>query len=184
MQAGPGVTAAEQEIYRVGASARARGMKDGEVAAATAYETALMQWVKDGTGRDALIATAKASSDARWASLVELVDDRLPKVSSARSKRFWYFDPAPELAKVRVPILALYGDRDGFVPVGRSREVLKKAFAESNNRDSEIITLPGAIHGMWQAEKDSFAEVAYSHGFHAGYWPAIDRWLTKQGLSR
>lgn len=184
MQSGPGVTAAEQEIYRVGASARALGLKPAEVAAAVAYETALMQWVKDGSGRSTLIASAKASANSRWASLVELVDDSLPPVSSARSKRFWYLDPAPDLAKVRVPILALYGDRDGFVPVERSRTVLKIAFAQSKNPHAQIVTLPGAIHGMWRAERDSFRMVAYSNGFHPDYWPTIDRWLQQQRLSR
>lgn len=48
MQSGPGVTAAEQEIYRIGASARAMGLAPVEIAAATAYETMLMRWVEDG----------------------------------------------------------------------------------------------------------------------------------------
>ena len=182
MQSGPGVTASEQEIYRVGASARAMGLSEADVAAATAYETALMKWVKDGSGRADLLASAKASVNAPWASLVELVDDSLPATSSERSKLFWYLDPASALAQVRVPILALYGDRDGFVPVERSREVLKLAFAKSHNRDAQIVTLPGAIHGMWQADKDSFAAVANSNGFHPTYWPTIDRWLRKEGL--
>lgn len=184
MQSGPGVTAAEQEIYRVGASARAMGLTEKEVAAATAYESALMGWVKDGSGRADLLASAKANANAPWASLVELVDASLPATSSERSKLFWYLDPASALAQVRVPILALYGDRDGFVPVERSREVLKRAFAQSRNPDAEIVTLPGAIHGMWQADKDSFAAVSNSNGFHPAYWPTIDRWLQREGLSR
>jgi dienelactone hydrolase len=181
-QSGPAVSAAEQEIYRVENNARDAGLTDAEVQAAVHYERLLMNWVKTGEGRDEIVAISKTSAAERWARFVELRDS-LPDHPSLRSLKFWHLDPAPELAKVRVPILAIYGSRDSFVPVEKSVSILRQALAKAGNQQATIAILPDAAHGMWATKRDTYRELTTSPGFHKDYWPTLLTWLRKQNLA-
>ena len=182
-QSGPSVTAAEQEIYRVETSARNEGLSPDEVAQATDYERRLMHWVKTGEGREWLEDAARTQRNTRWAHLVEF-HERLPDLPSRRSQTFWYFDPLPSYAKVKVPMLAIFGDRDAFVPVERSVALLRKALAQAGNRDHQITILDHAAHGLWATDLDSSHKAATTAGFHADYFPTLARWLEAHGLTK
>jgi pimeloyl-ACP methyl ester carboxylesterase len=177
-QSAPGVSPARQEIFRVGQSARAAGLDEAEIVAAVDYETRLMEWVRSGNGRDQIHALAKANANARWARFVELRED-LPETPSARSKTFWTFDPKPDLARVRVPILLIHGDRDAYVPVEESRAILREVLADTR---AEFHLLPRAAHGLWLGETDSSRDAMRSPGFHPDYWPTLLGWLQRQRL--
>lgn len=183
-QSGPTVTAAEQEIFRVEHSARAEGLSEDDVAAAIDYQRRLMSFVKTGEHREWLLQAAKGpQSKSRWAHLVEFQDE-LPQQVSQRSKTFWYFDPLPELAKVKAPMLSIYGDRDSFVPVQRSVQLLRQVTQQSGNERVQITVLPRAAHGLWEGDADGANGAARTRGFHPDYFPTLDRWLREQGLSR
>lgn len=49
-------------------------------------------------------------------------------------------------ARVRCPVLAIWGERDRFVPPGRSAAVLTECIARAQNEDVTIVTIPGASH--------------------------------------
>lgn len=181
-QSGPSVTAAEQEIYRVENNARNEGLSADEVAEAVDYERRLMHWAKTGEGREWLEAAARSKTDTRWAHLVEF-HEKLPELPSKRVQTFWYFDPLPAYAQVKVPMLAVFGDRDAFVPVERSVALLRQALAEAGNRDHQITILDHAAHGLWATDLDSGHKAALSPGFHADYFPTLVRWLKARGLS-
>lgn len=182
-QSGPSVTAAEQEIYRVETSARNEGLSPAEVAEAGDYERRLMHWVKTGGGREWLEQAARGpQSKSRWAHLVEF-HEKLPELPSSRAQSFWYFDPMPDYARVRVPMLAVFGDRDAFVPVAKSAQLLEQALQQAGNRDYEIRVLPRAAHGLWETELENGQHAARTRGFHPEYFPTLTRWLQRQGLS-
>lgn len=181
-QSGPSVTAAEQEIYRVETSARNEGLGADEVADAADYERRLMAWVKTGEGREWLEAAARSKQDTRWAHLVEF-HAKLPELPSKRSQTFWYFDPLPAYAQVKVPMLAVFGDRDAFVPVERSVALLRQALAQAGNKDHQIVILDHAAHGLWATDLDSGHKAATTTGFHADYFPTLVRWLKAHGLT-
>ncbi len=181
-QSGPSVTAAEQEIYRVETSAHNEGLSAADVAEAADYERRLMHWVKSGEGREWLQAAARTKTDARWAHLVEF-HEKLPDLPSRRAQTFWYFDPLPSYAQVKVPMLAVFGDRDAFVPVERSVTLLRQALAQAGNRDHQITILDHAAHGLWATDLDSGHKAATTTGFHADYFPTLVRWMKAQGLT-
>ena len=181
-QSGPSVTAAEQEIYRVETSARNEGLSAEEVAEAATYERRLMHWVKTGEGRAWLEDAARTQADTRWAHLVEL-HEKLPDLPSRRAQNFWYFDPLPSYARVTVPMLAVFGDRDAFVPVEKSVALLRQALAQAGNRDHQITLLANAAHGLWATDLDSANKAATTTGFHADYFPTLARWMKAHGLT-
>ncbi|GAB3380003.1 alpha/beta hydrolase family protein [Lysobacter fragariae] len=178
-QSASGVAPAKQELFRVEHNARDAGLDVDEVNAAIDYERRLMDWVRTGAGRDDIHALAKANASARWARFVELRDD-LPAKPSARSQSFWWFDPVPDLTKVRVPTLVIHGDRDGYVPVDASLPILRQALAGT---DAHFVLLPRAVHGLWVGDRDSSNEAMRSPGFHPDYWPQLLGWLRKQSLA-
>lgn len=179
-QSASGVSPALQEMFRVEHNARDAGLSEAEVVAALDYERRLMEWVRSGAGRDEIHALTKANQNARWARFVEL-NDNLPDKPSARSQSFWWFDPAPELAQVRVPVLVIHGDRDGYVPVEASLPILRRALAGT---EAEFHLLPRAAHGLWVGEADSGREAVRSPGFHPDYWPLLRRWLQAHALGQ
>jgi len=56
------------------------------------------------------------------------------------------FDPAPILAKVRCPVLLLYGEEDEWTPVEESIAAWKQAVAKSGNSDVTVVRLAGTDH--------------------------------------
>lgn len=80
----------------------------------------------------------------------------------------WYgggYDPTPEdVAKVNVPVLAIYGERDGAIPVSQVRKI--EQMYKAAGKDIEVHIYPNAghafnnpDHGMYVAEaaKDAWA---------------------------
>ncbi len=61
-------------------------------------------------------------------------------------KHFIDFDPAAVLAKVRSPVLALFGELDLQVPAEINIPPLKAALRSAGNSDFTVKTLPGANH--------------------------------------
>lgn len=179
-QSASGVSPALQEIFRVEHNARDAGLSEQEVAEAVDYEKRLMNWVRSGEGREEIHALSKKNANARWAKFVEL-NEQLPDQPSARSQSFWWFDPAPELAKLRVQVLVIHGDRDGYVPVQASVPILQRAFDKTQ---ADFHLLPRMAHGLWVGDADAGREAMRSPGLHPDYWPLLGRWLRQRGLGR
>src|SRR5262249_54683246 len=71
---------------------------------------------------------------------------------------FLDYDPAPALARLRCPVLALFGSRDLQVPPEANRIAMKEALAASGSRDVEIDDLDGLNHLCQHATTGSPAE--------------------------
>jgi dienelactone hydrolase len=63
---------------------------------------------------------------------------------------FWSLrhDPIAVLARVRAPILAVYGDRDHVIPVEKSVANLRMALGRGSSSRGVVRTFPGADHSM------------------------------------
>jgi len=68
------------------------------------------------------------------------------------------YDPRPTLAKVRCPILALNGSKDGQVPPAQNLPAIRKATAA--NRDVTIVELPELNHLFQTARTGAVGEYA------------------------
>ncbi|MFA5074523.1 MAG: DUF5829 family protein [Candidatus Babeliales bacterium] len=56
------------------------------------------------------------------------------------------FDPRPSLKKIKIPILALFGERDLLVTIKQNLLPFKKALEESGNTDYTILQMPELNH--------------------------------------
>lgn len=60
-------------------------------------------------------------------------------------RTFLVLDPVPYLSKLRVPVLALSGERDLQVPRDNV-PLLERAFQRGGNRDAKVVLVPGVNH--------------------------------------
>ncbi len=57
-------------------------------------------------------------------------------------------DYTPDLRRLRVPMLAVYGARDAVVPVQPSVEVLRRVLSGGNHSDVDVVVVPFADHSF------------------------------------
>ncbi len=74
--------------------------------------------------------------------------------------------PVDIAASLQAPVLGLYGDADGFIPVP-TVDAMRNALREAGKDDSELVVYPGG-----------------NHGFHADYRPSYQRDLAMDAWSR
>jgi len=168
------VPAWRQELYRVQAEAEADGVEPEAIAQALAFERRLMEVARTGAGWDALAASLQAGGKARWVDLVYA-----PR-SLEQLQRVWRndfsFDPRPYAARVKVPILALFGGLDRSTPM-ESAANLELAAREAGNTAVTIQVFPTADHGALDAVTGGNAELPSRSRFAPGFFEAIRRWL-------
>ncbi|HEX6203398.1 MAG TPA: hypothetical protein VF100_10365, partial [Thermoanaerobaculia bacterium] len=70
------------------------------------------------------------------------------------------YDPAPVLARLRLPVLAIYGERDLNVSAAQSAPALEAALARAGNADASVRTLPELNHLLQHAPTGNPAEYA------------------------
>jgi len=58
------------------------------------------------------------------------------------------YDASTYWARVRVPALVVYGERDDLVPVARSTAAISRALDRAGNADRLILVLPRANHAL------------------------------------
>jgi len=71
---------------------------------------------------------------------------------------FLTYDPAPTLAQVRVPVLAINGELDLQVPPEQNLPVMRQVLQESGNPDYNVQELPGLNHLFQTATTGSPSE--------------------------
>ncbi len=94
--------------------------------------------------------------------LASLQDSQLvTAIKSLTSPWYLYFlkyDPAPALAKVKCPVLALDGDKDTQVSAKQNLPVIRKTLEAAGNKDFEAVELPGLNHLFQTAKTGAVAE--------------------------
>jgi len=91
---------------------------------------------------------------------------------------FVAYDPAQDWAKVRVPVLALFGDLDVQVDVSQNRAGLEAALAKAGNPNLTVRVFPTANHLFQEAKTGSPGEyAALPMKFVPGFLGTILGWL-------
>jgi carboxymethylenebutenolidase len=61
-------------------------------------------------------------------------------------------------AKVKAPVLAFFGEKDGFIPLSVTEEL--RAALQREKKQGEVIVYPGADHGFFCNERASYQKAA------------------------
>lgn len=91
------------------------------------------------------------------------------------------YDPRPALRKVRVPVLALVGEKDVQVPPGENLRAIAAALKEGGNKDHTVKELAGLNHLFQTCKTGSLAEYGRSEEtFAPSALKLISDWILKR----
>lgn len=103
-----------------------------------------------------------------------------PNDSYWRSIRNLYFyDPAPTLRKLQIPVLAFFGELDDNILAEKNKTAWESALHVGGNRDYTLQILPKADHLMLEAKVGNNAEMPTLQRFSPVYFATLEGWLAK-----
>jgi len=183
MLAGTGVTGEQVMLAQAGAIMKASGAPDDAIAANTALQQQVFAVLRE------------EKTAARIVERLQAIPVPGPKEASAalvtQSSSPWLrffatYDPAPALAKVRCPVLAIAGERDLQVLPGQNAPAIDKALKQGGNKDATVARLPGLNHLLQTARTGLPAEYAQIEETMApAALDAITDWITaRTGLAK
>lgn len=178
----PAVSPAEQETTR----RLTRLREDGRSAATLERaDEALRETWRFGATGEGWQAYAEARRLAVEAGVPEehLEADRPDPAEWQWIRLNMAYDPVPALERVRVPVLALFGEVDRSVVPEDNLPRMRAALERAGNRDFDLVVVPGADHGLRvRPEAAEGSESVPAHrqvGFGPGGWPTVERWLAE-----
>ena len=148
LEKGAAVTVAEQQLQRVAYTMRAEGLDEGAVEEAVGYTEAMLRAAQTSAAWEPVARRAAELHDRPWVGHVQLV-------TSADDLAGWRrqaYDPAPVLRKTRIPLLALFGEKDTLVPPAENLDKMRGYLAEAGNRDATLVVLPGEGHNRYRGQ--------------------------------
>jgi pimeloyl-ACP methyl ester carboxylesterase len=142
---GPGVSPYEQEAYRVEAMLRHAGVAGDQVAEAMAFFHRRATRLRRGDDLGQVLTEQLAHKDALW---YEALGDNGVVEHLAFLARIYGYDPAPALERVTCPLLAIWGERDIYVPVAASVERFAAGLGAGGNGSFRLEVVADADHGL------------------------------------
>jgi pimeloyl-ACP methyl ester carboxylesterase len=95
----------------------------------------------------------------------------------AYMRKILFYDPAPTVAKLRCPTLAIFGELDNNVLPKKNKAAWETALKSGGHPDYTLVILPRADHIMLQATVGSSAEMSTLQRFVPEYSTTIRNWL-------
>jgi pimeloyl-ACP methyl ester carboxylesterase len=176
---GAAIPAAETTIDQAQNEMTAAGMKPEIVAEIVAIMKLQYQFARTGQGWEDY-----AAARARLAGRIGRPPDTIPGTPDHpywQSIRQWYFyDPAPTLRQLKVPVLAIFGELDTNIAATKNRGAWEAALKAGGHPDYTLRILQKANHYQWEATTGSNAEMASLQRFVPDYFRTIDDWLSKR----
>jgi uncharacterized protein len=152
---GPGVTPGEQERYSLQAATRARGVGPSELEEVDLLFDRLLALAR---GRVPLGEVRRLVAQESLPAVVDQLDFPLfpdDPESWDFVCRIVDYDPRPALERIRVPVLALFGEEDSIIPVDESVRV----YGEAVRADLlTLVTFAAADHRIQVGDPPRLAE--------------------------
>ncbi len=106
------------------------------------------------------LAAAADSSKAGIEASGRSFRQQLGVMTSPWLRYFITYDPRPVLRQVKVPVLALDGERDLQVPPDQNLPEIEKALHDARNKDYTVKMMPGLNHLLQPAQTGAISEYA------------------------
>ena len=160
---GPGVSPFEQTMYQRGVDLSERKIPPRQVTEAMNVRRAILSYFATGAGADRARAAWQGVPGRPWFRAARETDrwfealatlkslpppSALPADVIATLRQTYEYDPAAVAARVRVPVLNLFGGKDRHIPVEASVAALKAAYRRSGNPDAIVRVIPEGGHAI------------------------------------
>ncbi len=154
--AGPAIRGDKLFVLQSAMTAKTYGAPDGYIAKRKLFDQALYDAIISAPSDIVALARAKAIVAQGVADKVVDANEAktLPQDDTRRWERYFLaYDPAPTLASLKVPVLALNGSLDVQVPAKENVAAARKAL--KGNPNATVIELPGMNHLLQDATTGS-----------------------------
>lgn len=162
----PAVTPFEQEAASLAQRMRAAGEPEDAIDRASAVQDELVEMLRGGSRGEAVAARYRRRAIDPAVAYVHKQLFADPAVAEFVAG-IGDHDPVPALERLRCPVLAVFGERDTYIPVDDSVKLMSDAFERGGNRDVTVAVLPGADHAL----RVDGGEL------HPDYVPTLTTWL-------
>lgn len=178
----PGV---EQGIYLLAAQMACAGYPDGDLPTLRERIRAftVARTYEEHVRLKAPLAATPAFRDlARFGQRVDIAPEEDWHPADLTGE-YYAFDPIAVVERTRIPILAVYGERDTQVDPVQGSRAYRGALARAGNPYSRVELIPGTDHNIIQAatgciaERDRRSRAGWSD-YPAQYLDLIEEWLT------
>jgi pimeloyl-ACP methyl ester carboxylesterase len=173
---GAGVSAAETGIDHARNEMTAAGMPPPAVGRVIGLMALQHEFARTGRGWDRYVAE-RAALAARMGQPPESFPSSPDDPQWQIIRRLHLYDPAPTLRRLRVPLLAIFGERDNNIVAEKNAAAWKAALDAGGHRDYRLQVLPSANHLQLEAVRGTNAEVASLRRFVPEYATTIEEWL-------
>lgn len=170
----------KEMIYNREAQLRADGFPASEVAEAVEYQKALFRTGRTSRGLDEIKKEQAKIQGRKW--FARFFEMETPSIETLRWrwKHVYSFDPLPAVAKVRCPVLGLFGALDTSTPTPVAVANMRRILREAGNTDFTLQVFPNANHALTQAQTGSDDETARAKGQAPALFDTLRAWLSKQ----
>jgi pimeloyl-ACP methyl ester carboxylesterase len=172
----PGTDSAEQSGYLVEKQILCEGYSEAEAKKAGLY---YRQRARAKTYREYLEAAKYLDqnpvvSSMKWGGI--LPEDRFtPRPSTDQM----FFNPVTLLERIKIPVLAIFGENDTQIDPFQGAEAYEEALGKAGNPLYKVVLFPGANHGILLSETGCMKDRAGNRGYAPGYLEQMQEWLAK-----
>ena len=143
LMAGPGVSGEDIIVEQVRLVALASGMPAPQAERSATQQRSVMELIREEQDPGALDRALRDRLKDLGIPPAQ-IDVQVKALTSPWYRRFVAYDPAPTLAKVTCPVLAINGEKDLQVPPAQNLPAIRKALA--SNKAAQIDEIPGVNH--------------------------------------
>ena len=177
LHAGPAVTPRIQARMELENTFPRHGYSPDEIQEAIAYQALYFDAMRSDEAYEKVRAVYERarSRGARWAW------NPGPKETLQRNRfrLIMDYDPVPTLEKVRVPVLAFFGEKDMLVPPEGNIQPMTQALRRSGNKDVTIKLLAAANH-RFEETVTGVNDLAVAQRTAPGYYETMFDWLARR----
>jgi pimeloyl-ACP methyl ester carboxylesterase len=174
--AGSAVPVYEAEINSLVNQLRNQGISGDDLMEATTFIKMFVERLRAGKGDRSFDLASEKVRNTKWYPMLGVPE---------KDSWFWPFyarianyDSAEYWAKVMVPALVIYGERDQLVPVSKSILNVDHDLNRAGNKDYTILVLPGASH-TFNIEPEAGQPFEWSH-LSPGFPDLLTAWINQR----
>jgi pimeloyl-ACP methyl ester carboxylesterase len=185
---GGGLTPAEGELLDSEWELHKAGFTEAEIREALGFQRAKNDFLQSGSEwTDYAARRARALQPrASWYALPG-TDLNGPSTADhgdwSHLRRFYFYDPAPTLRALRVPLLAIYGGLDTPKGVELSVKAMTTALSAGGNRHFTARVFPNGRHNVLDMTGAAPNEFARLNGFVPALFETMAGWLERVTLT-
>ena len=185
MMAGPGLPGEQILQAQSALILKSQGADDGTIEEVRALNTKIYSIVKAEKDDAAAGKRIREELGSMAGLPPAAIDTQVKAVLSPWFRFFLTYDPRPTLGQVKVPVLAIAGERDLQVPAKDNIAAIRAALEGGGHKDHSLVILPGLNHLFQECKTGSPGEYAtIEQTFSPDAMKTISDWILAHAKAR